>query len=267
MSSGNSPSPSEPGKNQLDLDSPVPWTWALVGLMLAVHVVGGLYQVSAFAFDTPAEALVWSRTDRLRTALGGQNAGMIWSGDAHQLWTSVMVHTDLLHLITNVVAIYALGRLLEPILGGRRFWAWFWVGGVLASLSSWGAGVVQSDGASGGAFALLGAAAVIGSELRKDLVPEDARLVGPMLWFFLGLNLFLSVVLPFVDLVAHLAGLLAGILLGGAVGRRKGRAIAGAEWIWLAACVVLIGLGWFIPDIFRDYYWNVWMVDQSWFSV
>lgn len=260
MSSATSPSPSE-RTQRLELDAPVPATWALVALMVAVHVLGGLYQVHR-GFETVPGALIWSRSDRLRLALGGQDAGMIWAGDAHQLWTSVMVHTDALHLITNAIALYALGRLLEPLLGGRRLWAWFWLGGVMGSLTSWGAGVPQSDGASGGAFALLGVALVVGSELRSKLVPEDARLVGPVLWGFTALNLILSVVLPFVDLAAHLGGLLAGLLLGGAIGRRRWWPVVWGEWVWLVACAVLVLLGWCVPDVFREHFWNVWMLQD-----
>lgn len=262
MSSATSPSPSERSL-RLDFDAPVPATWALVVLVVAVHFVGGLYQATR-GFDTVAEALIWPRSDRLRLALGGQDAGMISAGDAHQLWTSVLVHTDLLHLTTNAIALFALGRLLEPLIGGRRVWAWFWLGGVMGSLSSWGAGTPQSDGASGGAFALLGVALVVGSELRPKLVPEDARLVGPVLWGFTALNLVLSVVLPFVDLVAHLGGLMAGLLLGGAIGRKRWWPVVWVEWGWLAACAVLVALGWFVPDVFREHFWNVWMMQDPW---
>ncbi len=260
MPSEPSPSRSEPGE-RLDLDGPVPGTWALVGLVVGAYVAGGIAEIHR-GLESPWSAFVGPRSLRMRIAIGGQDADMIWHGDAHQLWTSVLVHTDLLHLLANAVALYALGRLLEPMIGARRLWSWFWIGGVLASLTSWAAGVPQSDGASGGAFALLGVALVLGNARRPDLVPEDARLVGPVLWGFTALNLVLSAVLPFVDLVAHLAGLLAGLLLAGVLGTRDGWALRWLDRLWLGACAVMLGLGWFVPDVFRAYFWRVWMAEQ-----
>ena len=112
MSSGNSPSRSEP-TGRLDLESPIPGTLLLCGLLLVVHVVGG--SVGWWnGFESLGEALIFDRPDRLRVAMGGQSASMIFEGDIWRQWTSVLVHTDALHLLTNTVAICALGRLLEP---------------------------------------------------------------------------------------------------------------------------------------------------------
>jgi membrane associated rhomboid family serine protease len=223
-----------------------------VGLVVAVHILAAVLE-ARLGFTGLWDGLVFERDVRFRVSAGGQHADMIWAGDAYRLWTSVVLHADGLHLLVNGIALVALGRLMEPWVGARRLWAWFWLGGVLGSLASWGAGITMSDGASGGAFALLGAAAVIGGRMRGDLVPEDARLVGPVLWGFIALNVVLSVALPFVDGTAHLAGLLAGLLLGGLVGRKQHPALSGLEIFWLTAVAILLGLGWFWPELFRPY--------------
>ena len=77
-----------------------------------------------------------------------------------------------------------------------------------------------SDGASGGAFTLLGVLAVLGSERRSRMDARDAQLLGPWLWAMIGLNLILSFAVPALDEVAHLTGLIVGIVLGGLLGKR-----------------------------------------------
>lgn len=263
MSSGNSPSRSE--RKRLDLESPIPGTLALCGLMLLVHVVGGLAGWWS-GFETLDQAMLWSRTDRMRLAMGGQSASMIESGDFWRQWTSVLVHTDLLHLLSNTIAVYALGRLLEPMLGARRVWAWFWAGGAFASWASMMAGIPRSDGASGGAYALLGVALVLGWSLRKELEPGDARLVGPWLWVFTVLNLVLSFALPFVDPMAHLAGLAVGIALALLLGRRQWWALSALEWLWLGISAGMLGVGWTLPEVGRWWWWKTWLMHQSWYT-
>ena len=234
----------------LDLSSPIPGSWGLVVLLLVVH--GGTALVEWWGgFIGLFEGLFLERDVRFRVAAGGQHRDMVWAGDAWRVWTSVILHGGLVHLLANAVGIYALGRLIEPWIGARRLWAWFWLGGVLASLASWAAGVKLSDGASGGAFALLGAAVVIGAGLRQQMPPEDARVVGPLLWAFVALNLVLSFAIPFIDEIAHLTGLLVGVLLGGAIGQQRTKPLVGVVWFWLLACAVLLALGWGAPGIFR----------------
>jgi membrane associated rhomboid family serine protease len=234
-------------------------------LLLAVHVVGGLFGWWN-GFEDLGEALIFDRSARLRVAMGGQSASMVYEGDAWRQWTSVLVHTDATHLLTNTVAIYALGRLLEPMLGARRTWAWFWAGGAFGSYASLMAGIPRSDGASGGAYALLGAALVLGWSLRKELEPGDARLVGPVLWFFTVLNLGISLALPFVDAVAHGAGFAIGVGLALLFGRRRWWPIAWAETLWLAMCLVIVVGGWLWPDVARKWWWRDWLRDQTWYT-
>ena len=72
----------------------------------------------------------------------------------------------------------------------------------------------------------------------------------------------LSAILPFVDLVAHLGGLMAGLLLGGALGRKQMFVVTAFDWVWLLACAVLCAIGWFVPEIFHEYFWRVWVAED-----
>ncbi|MBX2797233.1 MAG: rhomboid family intramembrane serine protease [Myxococcales bacterium] len=180
----------------------------------------------------------------LRVHVGGQFSPLVWDGDVWRLATSVMLHADALHLALNAMALAALGRLLEPWLGGVRFLAWFALGGVGGSLASHWTGVVQSDGASGGAFALLGVAVVVGLRWRTYMPPEDQALMGPWLWAFLVLNLVLSFAVPVVDAVGHLGGLIVGLsvsVLPEAPWIRRGEAVGLGVFVGACAFGWLLG--------------------------
>jgi rhomboid protease GluP len=179
--------------------------------MVAVHLVGGLWVHLVHEVDL-TEAWLFGRSTRTRTLVGGQVRVLLQRGELWRLATSVLVHADGLHLVVNAIGIVGLGRLLEPWVGPARVLGWFTLGGLGGSLLSAWMQMPRSDGASGAAFALLGACAVLGLRHRHALSDDDRHLYGPVVWGFVALNLVLSVVLPFIDLWAHAGGLVAGML-------------------------------------------------------
>ncbi len=150
----------------------------------------------------------------------------------------------MIHLSLNAIALVSLGRLIEPWVGSIRWLSWFILGGLSGSLASHFAGVVQSDGASGGAFALLGAAAVIGLRVRDRLDPREATLMGPVIWGFLVLNLVLPMFLPFIDSVGHVGGLVMGLCLGAFVGIRDAPGLRFFDAVLVVAFVIACLFGW-----------------------
>jgi rhomboid protease GluP len=201
----------------------------------------------ATAFVAPPRVPLWralllSRSVEHRVAAGGNYAPLIGE-DPWRLCTCVLLHADALHLAMNGLALLALGRVLEPLLGPARLLSWFAAGGVAGSLASHLAGVRQSDGASGGAFALL-AAAVVGAWRWRDRLSEDDRwLMGPVLGAFLVVNLVLGCVIPSIDPVAHVGGLLLGLALPFLPDHRLVRAL---EAIWLGGFAGMCAYGWML---------------------
>ena len=220
----------------------LPGTWGLIGVLVLVHLVSGWIAWQA-GLGTPWEAFLGERPPRMRAFVGGQVRVLVERGAWWRLATSVLLHGDALHLGVNALALGVLGRVIEPWMGPLRTLAWFAAGGLAGSLASQAVGVSASDGASGGAFALLGAAAVLGWRWRRALPGDEARLLGPVLWAFIVANVVLSFLLPFVDAAGHLGGLVVGGGLG-AVGRPQGSrapaalVVAGfvgvCAWGWLA---------------------------------
>lgn len=157
------------------------------------------------------ELLLLDRSLPTRTDVGGQVQVLLWRGQWWRLFTSVLLHASSVHLLVNGISLVALGRLLEPWVGGLRWLGWFAAGGLGASLASFAMGVPRSDGASGGLFALLGALLVLGWRHRDQLIDDDRRLYGRTMLGLAVANIVLSLLLPFVDATSHLGGLLVGV--------------------------------------------------------
>ncbi|WP_433266931.1 rhomboid family intramembrane serine protease [Actinosynnema sp. CS-041913] len=127
----------------------------------------------------------------------------IYLGEWWRLVTSGFLHFGPAHLALNMIALYVLGRDLEPVFGKVRFLAVYLVsllgGGVAVYL--FGGVNTPVAGASGAVYGLMGAMLV--AVLRLKLNPGSALGV-------IGLNLVLSFTLPGISLLGHLGGLVVG---------------------------------------------------------
>ncbi|MCE0761862.1 rhomboid family intramembrane serine protease [Pseudonocardia kujensis] len=129
--------------------------------------------------------------------------GLVATGDWWRPLTAGFLHYGPLHLVFNMMALWIIGRELEPVLGRVRFLAVYLVallgGAAAVMLFSPPASLVA--GASGAVFGLMGALFVVARRLR---VPTG-QVVGLVV-----VNLVLSVVVPGISLVGHLGGLVLG---------------------------------------------------------
>ncbi len=178
-------------------------------LLVAVHAATGIAAAARSPRVGWVAALVRERPPWLRVAAGGLDGARVADGEVWRLATAVLVHGDGLHLLVNVLALLALGRLLEPRVGTLRWLAWFAAGGLAGSAAAYLAGAA-SNGASGGVFALLGAGVVLGWRWRAALPDVDRRMFGPILWAALAVGVVSSWVVPAIDPYAHVGGLAAG---------------------------------------------------------
>lgn len=170
--------------------------------IMAVLVLVFLLEVAAGAFeDDPARIL----------ALGANSAERVADGELFRLATANLLHGSPGHLLMNIVVLFAMGALLEPLLGRSRFLLIFLgscLGGAAAS-----ALVAQhslSVGASTGISGVIGAYAVIRKRWPNLLPYPPSR--GDWIrlaWAFV----FPALVIRNVDNAGHLGGLAAGVLL------------------------------------------------------
>ncbi|WP_295960896.1 rhomboid family intramembrane serine protease [Rhodoferax sp.] len=185
-----------------------PRTWVSYGLIaLNVAVWAWMVARGVDAFHPPAELLLqW----------GGNAASEVQRGQVWRLLTATFVHSGIVHLVMNMLGLWAIGQTAERIYGHRVFLGIYLGSALAASALSlhFSAQKTVSVGASGAVFGLAGV--VLVAVLRhRDTMP---RLFGKQMLRGIGFFVVYSLAQGFlqagVDNAAHVGGLLAGALMG-----------------------------------------------------
>ena len=125
------------------------------------------------------------------------------------------LHFGIGHLVNNMIALVAVGSILEKWLGHVRYFIFYMIAGLSGSILTYVAEPLSGEqsvsaGASGAIFGLIGIYAVIllknRSRLGRDMV---LRVV-----FGVTLAVLPGFYNKGISLTAHLGGLLAGIVMG-----------------------------------------------------
>ncbi|WP_336644739.1 rhomboid family intramembrane serine protease [Microbacterium sp. USHLN186] len=135
---------------------------------------------------------------------------MFGGGFTFQPWrliTAMLVHGGIMHFLLNMLALWMIGRSLEPLLGRWRFLVLYLIGGLGGSVAMAvldpGAATV---GASGGIFALMGALLVIGRHIGANI-----RGILVILAINLGIGFVQTLNIAWQ---AHIGGAAVGALIG-----------------------------------------------------
>jgi membrane associated rhomboid family serine protease len=130
----------------------------------------------------------------------------VGDGEWWRLITSGFLHTAIFHLGLNMLALFWLGRMIEPALGHVRYAGIYFTSLFTGSLVVM---LMQPDvrtlGASGAVYGLLGAAIVMARNRNIDLVQSGLLPI-------LGLNFVITLVFGF-SLAGHVGGLLGGLFV------------------------------------------------------
>ena len=160
--------------------------------------------VNAFNPSIP-DAIAWGANFGPKTA----------NGQWWRVVTCMFLHFGLVHLGFNMWVLWDLGRLVERLVGHVGFLVLYFVSGIAGSLASltWNP-LVVSGGASGAVFGVVGA--LLGLiALRRDTIPAP---VLTHLWKSMGVfvvyNTIFGIIVPGIDMAAHLGGLVAGFGCG-----------------------------------------------------
>ena len=138
----------------------------------------------------------------------------VQNGEYYRLITSMFVHANILHLLSNMYALYVVGPIIEKYYGKGKYLLIYLGSGIIGSLFSVVLTNYASGGASGAIFGLFGALLYFGYKYRATL---DGFLRSSIIPTLL-VNLILGFMIPGIDISAHLGGLIGGLLLSYQVG-------------------------------------------------
>ncbi|MER7797145.1 rhomboid family intramembrane serine protease [Microbacterium sp. NPDC096154] len=153
-----------------------------------------------------------------------------------RVFTWLLVHSGFIHVGLNLLSVWMIGRLLEPMLGRWRFLALYLISGLggaaAAALLAFTTPVV---GASAALFGMLGALVVIGRHLGGNVTG---------ILVILGINLVVGFFLGGISWQAHVGGLVAGTAVGlvfaSTRGARDGRRQLVLLGVVVAALIALL---------------------------
>ncbi|MCG3222165.1 MAG: rhomboid family intramembrane serine protease [Candidatus Heimdallarchaeota archaeon] len=149
---------------------------------------------------------VFTISDEVLVRVGQFNL-LVLNGHVYQLLTSIFVHVDILHFLSNCLFLLIFGLRAEEKLLSWQYYVIFLVSGLMGGLLSLAVfdPLTISAGASGGVFGLLGVDIVLAFE-------EDKR---RSFWSYSGVGVIFLIITGGmnVNFLAHAIGLVTGILL------------------------------------------------------
>ena len=139
---------------------------------------------------------------------------MMEGTDTYRLFTSMVLHVDLDHLINNMLMLVVLGKTLESEIGKIRFLLIDFGSGLAGNILSGYADTLTgnftvSAGASGAVFGLVGALIYIAMRNKGQI----GNLSGRGMIFMVGISLYVGFTSSGVDNLAHIGGLIVGFIL------------------------------------------------------
>lgn len=169
-------------------------TKVLIGLNAVVYLIT---VVQGAGLNAPGGALFE------KWALFGP---LVHQGQWWRLITAAFLHANLIHIGSNMLALWWLGAPVERYLGPGRYVALYLVSGLAGSA---GALVVDplavTVGASGAIFGIMGALLILEWQQTGRLGGNAAALI--------AINLVISFAIPGISIGGHIGGLIAGILI------------------------------------------------------
>jgi membrane associated rhomboid family serine protease len=149
---------------------------------------------------------VFTISDEILIRVGQFNL-LVLNGHIYQLITSIFVHVDILHFLSNCLFLLIFGLRAEERLLSWHYYTIFLVSGLMGGLLTLAVfdPLTVSAGASGGVFGLLGVNIVLSFE-------EDKR---RSLWSYSGIGVIFLIITGGmnVNFLAHAIGLVSGVLI------------------------------------------------------
>jgi len=155
---------------------------------------------------------------------GGNMGAATLAGEPWRLFTSMFLHSGVLHLAMNMLGLLGGGQLIERLFGRVGFTAIYVIAGLAGSLASAlrpDAGIV-SVGASGAIFGVLGAVGAY-YVLHRERVDQSTLNELKGLLACVAYNVIFGLQQSGIDMYAHTGGFVGGLLCGLALARGHDR--------------------------------------------
>ena len=174
-------------------------TWILLGINILVWL-----EMTALGGSTDPDVLIF---------FGAKYNPLIVRGEVWRLITPLFLHIGLLHLASNMYAIYIIAPQVESFFGQARFLCIYLFSGIFGVLLSFMLSSGLSAGASGAIFGLIGTRAAFFFRYRDAFGQRGQRQFYNTL-SVIAINLIMTFTVSGIDIWGHIGGLLAGIVLG-----------------------------------------------------
>lgn len=147
---------------------------------------------------------------------GANYIPLVKSGEYIRLITSAFVHIGIIHLLSNMYALYVIGRQVEQLYGRMKYILIYFISAIMGSLFTvvFSSSNTVAAGASGAIFGLLGALLYFGYSYRGYIGNGIINQVLPAIL----LNLVIGFSSPNIGNSAHIGGLIGGYLISMALG-------------------------------------------------
>jgi membrane associated rhomboid family serine protease len=178
------------------MQSPPYVTWGLIAANVIVYLVTASQSVRGVTQPGDASSKLFFDWQLFAPAIHDH-------GEYYRLLTSAFLHVSLLHVGSNMLALFVIGPPLERLLGPWRFTVVYLLGalGGSAAVYAWGQVNTAEVGASGAIFGLFAAALVLVRKLGLD--PQ--WLVG-----IIVLNFVFTFSIHNISKLGHIGGFVAG---------------------------------------------------------
>ncbi|MGD6795840.1 rhomboid family intramembrane serine protease [Metabacillus indicus] len=154
------------------------------------------------------EASGGSQNPQTLVDYGAKYNPLLAEGEWWRLFTPIILHIGILHLLMNTLALLYIGGAVERMYGSVRFLLIYLFAGASGTLASFAFSPSISAGASGAIFGCFGALLYMGIAKPKLFF----RTIGTNVIFIIVLNLLFGFAFPGVDNAGHLGGLAGGFL-------------------------------------------------------
>ncbi|WP_051504236.1 rhomboid family intramembrane serine protease [Sphingomonas jaspsi] len=186
--------------------------------------------MAAFAWNLQLAAVLWGFTPALVGEAPGGPLSLPWWVTP---WTAELLHGGWFHLGMNMLALWIVGRQIEPLIGASGLIFAYFVGAAAAAAAQYVAGPamdVPMVGASGAISTLFGIQGLLfgrPTNLFRSPLANRILFLGWLLGFWVVLNLALAFLAGTGGMMlatpAHIGGFVAGLALAIPLLRRRYR--------------------------------------------